>query len=187
MKRLVLLLALFATPAAASDVCDDLWFTRNLIMDRAGYCFGSALGQAVFDNGNCIGKSVSLSAQLQRQVAEIRELERLIPCKVDTSRTRLDLPDLETRRKLVDLPVRDEFESGCIGWQRDRSPLYAGHDDGTAIIGRVEPGDDVLWSHRSQVEGWDYVMVMQPGWGQVKSAGWMRSPTDSSACRQWAG
>ena len=89
MKRLILALILLASPAAAADVCDDLWFTRNLIMDRAGYCFGSALGQAVFDNGNCIGKSVSLSTQLQRQVAEIRELEKQIPCKVDTARTRL--------------------------------------------------------------------------------------------------
>ena len=46
MKRLALLCALLASPAAASDVCDDLWFTRNLIMDRAGYCFGSVLGRA---------------------------------------------------------------------------------------------------------------------------------------------
>ena len=187
MKRLVLLFALIASPVAAADVCDDLWFTRNLIMDRAGYCFGSTLGQAVFDNGNCIGKSVSLSAQAQRQVAEIRELEKVIQCKVDTGKTSLDLPDIETRRKLIDLPVRDEFESGCIGWQLDFEPLHAGHDGNSAIIGRVEPEDDILWSHRSQVEGWDYVMVMQSGWGSVKSAGWMRSPTDEKSCRQWAG
>ena len=187
MKRLVLLLALLATPAMADDVCEDLWFTRNLIMDRAGYCFGSALGQAVFDNSDCIGKSVSVGAADQRLVNEIRAQEKVLECRVNTGRTRLGLADIETRRKLVNLPVRDEFESSCIHWLLDRAPLYAGHDEGTPIVGRVEPGDNIMWSHISAVEGWDYVTITGPDWGAVKSAGWLPSPKDTSACRQWAG
>ena len=187
MKRLALLCALLASPAAASDVCDDLWFTRNLIMDRAGYCFGSNLGQAVFDNGDCIGKSVTLNTRNQRLVNQIRAQEKLLECRVNTGQTRLDLDDVDTRRKLIDLPVRDEFESSCIGWQRDVEPLYAGHSENHPVVGRVEPGDNILWSHISEVEGWGYVTVTGPDWTAKKSAGWMQSPTDSTDCRQWAG
>ena len=68
MRALTLLLFLIASPAAASDVCHDLWFTRNLIMDRAGYCFGSMLGKATFDNSDCTGKNVSLDAGDQLMV-----------------------------------------------------------------------------------------------------------------------
>lgn len=75
MKCLVAALSLFAAPVLASDTCHDLWFTRNAIIDRAGYCFGSPLGQAIFDNTGCIGKSVNLPPQDARTVALIRELK----------------------------------------------------------------------------------------------------------------
>ncbi|MCK5500992.1 MAG: YARHG domain-containing protein, partial [Tritonibacter mobilis] len=72
MKLIVPLLALAAaTPAVAGDYCADLWFTRNAIIDRAGYCFGSTLGQRLFDNGDCIAKSVSLSDADKAKVALI--------------------------------------------------------------------------------------------------------------------
>ena len=50
MRRAAICAFVVAGPAAADERCHDLWFARNAIMDRAGYCFGSVLGQAVFDN-----------------------------------------------------------------------------------------------------------------------------------------
>ena len=66
--------------AFAGETCEDLWFTRNLIMDRAGYCFGSALGQSLFDNGDCLGKSVVLDAASSRLVQELRAREAQFAC-----------------------------------------------------------------------------------------------------------
>ncbi|MEL0436252.1 YARHG domain-containing protein [Phycobacter sp. K97] len=73
---MLIALTLLAGPAAASDYCHDLWYTRNAIMDQAGYCFGSVLGQAVFGTGPCIGKSVTLSPQDNRTVARLRAAEK---------------------------------------------------------------------------------------------------------------
>lgn len=39
--------------AAASRSCDDLWYARNAIWHRYGYCFRSARGQAAFDTSAC--------------------------------------------------------------------------------------------------------------------------------------
>jgi hypothetical protein len=35
--------------------CHDLWYQRNLIYDRAGYCFKTAKGQRYFSNAGCNG------------------------------------------------------------------------------------------------------------------------------------
>jgi len=43
---IALICTLLAAPVQALDYCDELWFTRNLAFDRAGYCFGSPLGKA---------------------------------------------------------------------------------------------------------------------------------------------
>jgi hypothetical protein len=190
MRYVIALFAVLAAmPAAATELCEDLWFTRNQIMDRAGYCFGSTLGKAMFDNDGCTGKSVTLSAKAQQQVAEIRRLEGSLQCKVDTSRSALELVDLATRRQLIDLPIHDEFESGCIGWQEAPADLHAGHKSTSPVIGRIEPGDDVLYSHYTYppVEGWAYVTIWSGGWGDFKSAGWLGVRTSENSCRQFAG
>ena len=185
MRILALLLALVAHPALA-DVCDDLWFTRNLVMDRAGYCFGSALGKAVYDNADCTGKQVTLGRADRQLVDTIREQETALGCRVDTGRRSLGLQDIAVRRRLVDLPVAEEYESGCIGWQEVTTPLFAGRDASGPIVGRVEPGDSLLYSHRSH-EGWDYVIVTAPDTFTYKSAGWLEFRTSPESCRGWAG
>jgi len=63
---LALLLAALAAPAAALEICDELWFTRNLIYDRAGYCFSSPLGRAVFDNSDCTGSALKIAEIFQK-------------------------------------------------------------------------------------------------------------------------
>lgn len=186
MRILILLLSLVATPALAADPCDDLWFSRNLIMDRAGYCFGTALGKAIFDNADCTGKSVTLIREEQRQVDAILKQERAFGCKVDTSRRSMDLPDIAVRRRMVDQPVADEFESGCFGWLEVATPLFAARNTSGAIVGRIEPGDNLLYMHWP-VDDWNYVTVWTDGMSTFKSGGWMRFRTTEESCRNWAG
>ncbi len=186
MKLIVTLLALAAaTPAVAGDYCADLWFTRNAIIDRAGYCFGSTLGQRLFDNGDCIGKSVSLSDADKAKVALIQQQEKDAACRIDTSRTALDLPDIATRRRLIDLPVSDGFESACIGWLGDPVPLRAGHSQNTDVIGEILPGDSIIYGHLPE-GGWTYVTISSGDW-QIKSAGWYHFEAYQETCAQYAG
>lgn len=182
---LAILIAAFPAGALA-DGCEDLWFTRNLLMDRAGYCFGSPLGEALFDNSDCIGKAVSLPKAAARLVAEIRQLERELQCSVETSATELEFEDAQNRRKLYVLPVRDQFESACLGWREGLTGLHAGPDATMPVVGRITDGDDLLFEHAG-VEGWDYVTVRSSGSGVLKSAGWLGAKTTEESCRAWAG
>lgn len=186
MRRLLSLLSalLLPLPALADDGCHDLWFTRNLIMDRAGYCFGSTLGQAVFDNRGCTGKSVSLGAAEQRLVTQIRALEQSHGCRVNTGQPWLDLDDVFWRQQLWVLPVRDEFESACLGWLGSVIALRAGPGHGTAQIGQVLPGDYVGYAH-IPVGGWTYVTTHSADW-QIKSGGWFDLSIPEQ-CRDFAG
>lgn len=185
MRRLAALLCLLAAPAAANDYCDDVWFTRNLLFDRAGYCFGSTLGQWVFNNGDCVGDQVTLGAAAQAQLDEIKSREVEFGCKVDTSRTSLDLDDIDIRRRLDVLPIVDELAAGCIGWREPETPLYAGPDHASAVIGRIEPGDYLSFGHFG-LEGWSYVTARDTGW-RLKSGGWLSIDMDEESCVQWAG
>ena len=185
-----LTLVLATGPALANDTCDDLWFTRNLVMDRAGYCFGSPLGKALFDNSNCTGKSVKLSQSAGRLVAALKAQEQDYACKVDTKRTAMTLNDMTVRRKLVDLPVAVAEESGCIGWEEPVTALHAGRDAATPETGKIQPGDHVLfghWDQLSESSDWSYVQVFGPDWQVYKAAGWLRTGDASPKCTQWAG
>lgn len=174
--------------AARAEVCADLWFTRNLQMDRAGYCFGSALGKAVFDNSDCAGGSVSLDANTEALVQEVRKLEEQFSCKLDSTSTRLDLPDIEIRRRLVDHPLPDGFESACLGWARGETALYAGRSASLPVVGAVEPGDFIRFGHfaSDQDDGWSYVTVHSNNFERMKSAGWLRGGT-TDECEAYAG
>ena len=185
MRNLLFLLTFTFQPAIADDICHDLWFTRNAIMDRAGYCFGSALGQAVFDNSDCTGKTVNLTRQTIDFVNRIKSQEAGFGCRVDTGQTVLDLDDLHIRRRLADLPLRDEFESACIGWLGPETPLYAGHDLGSGQVGRIMPGDNISFAFWPEGD-WAYLTILAPDWS-VKSGGWSNVGFPDSSCRDFAG
>ncbi|MEP3279221.1 MAG: caspase family protein [Stappiaceae bacterium] len=72
-------------PTSATNTCEALWYERNAIFARNGYCFGSARGQAAFSNAGCrAGLSagqIPLSQNERRQVAEIRASERNLGCR----------------------------------------------------------------------------------------------------------
>ncbi len=186
MRRVFLLLFAFvSTSVAAHDNCHDLWFTRNLVMDRAGYCFGSALGQAVFDNNDCRGKQVSLDGEAQQLVDQARRLEKEFGCSVDTSQSQLDLDDLAIRWQLVDLPLAEEFESACIGWKGPETPLHAARSKSSAVLGRVGKGDYLGFRHIN-VGDWIYVTVAAPDWS-LKGGGWLHGDVNKFVCQNWAG
>ncbi len=179
--KYALFFALLPSLAQADAYCDELWFTRNLIFDRAGYCFGSALGQAVFDNSDCHTKSPSLSAEDKRDVAAVKEVESFAECKVDTSRTWLDFTGGDWLRTLATLPIRSEGESACIGYTGAEVPLYAGASANSAIVGAIIPGDDLLYGHLP-VGSWEYVTI-----GQSR-AGWTNAdPFTKQLCTSYAG
>ena len=187
MRYLLILLCLLAVPASADEFCEDLWFTRNQVFDRAGFCFGSPLGDAVFDNSDCTGRDVTLSQSEKRFVAELRTVEEQQGCMIETDAVQLKLSGVALRRQLRDLPFRDLYESGCLGWKDATRGLYAGHDTETETIGQIEPGDFILYSHQS-VGTWNFVTIYGPVWQGFKSAGWLDGATMSDAsCEDWAG
>ena len=185
MFRFVVLFATLAGPAQASDPCHDLWFTRNLIFDRAGYCFGSALGQAIFDNRDCTTKDPGLSSADSASVARIRETETWIGCQVDTDATRLEVDGLEVRRTLDTLPVLDGHESTCIGWRGPVLALYAGVQPGARRIGQVTPGDTISFAYEFR-DPYSFVTVHRDG--GFRSLGWTSDGTmNEENCTQLAG
>lgn len=173
LQLYTLLMSLFAAAANAGDdpVCDELWLTRNLIFDRVGYCFGSTLGQTVFDNEDCTTRSPSVDTPDQAVVALVREYEAEWSCAVDTSRSRIETAALSRLKRLQDLPVVTGYESSCIGWQGAPFALRRGRGQAAQIIGQVSTGDSILWAHHD-IDGWSYVTALAPD-GRINGFGWM--------------
>ncbi|RDC73418.1 DUF4453 domain-containing protein [Rhodovulum sp. 12E13] len=180
-----------AAPAARAEVwkygaaeCNQLWFMRNLIMDRAGYCFGSPLGQALYDNDDCSGKDITLSPEQTVQANRIRALEQDIGCRVDTAATTLDVTGMAQLRRLVDMPLPDNGGSACT-WAGPEAVLHAGKGPGTAALGRLTAGDRVGfgwigegdWTVISASSGGPSIL----GWIDVRALHFERNCTD------WAG
>ncbi|MDJ0993507.1 MAG: DUF4453 domain-containing protein [Dinoroseobacter sp.] len=179
----------FLPGTALAGYCEDLWFTRNAILDRAGICFGTPLGQAVFDNTGCTGSSVNLAPQFISLVNRINEAEALVPCRIDTSKTQLDLKDLAIRQRLVALPIPEERGQGygCVGWLGPAVSLLDNHDPQGQAVGRIDPGDTVYHFHLP-VGDWSYVTTEAPGRVGLKSAGWIqRNWGTQNMCAQQAG
>ena len=150
-----------AGPALAYDPCDDLWFSRNQLFDRAGYCFSTPLGQAVFDNSDCVGKDVTLEPGGYELVDLIKTNEEIFECAVDTTRSALDIDNLALRTRLESVVFRSEFASGCLGWQGDALPLLAGPRDEAEVISVAMPGYDLVWEYEGfdWPEGWSFLTV----------------------------
>ena len=71
------------TGQAMAASCYDLWYERNEIFDRNGYCFSTQLGRDTFDNSDCWTKNPKLTRAEQRRVEQIRQEERRRGCKVN--------------------------------------------------------------------------------------------------------
>lgn len=159
---------------------------RNLIMDRAGYCFGSALGQALYDNGDCVGKQVSLSSAQSRQVQSIQQLEHEIGCDVNTGSRRLDVPRIESLRRLKDMPLPDNGGWACIGWQGATVPLYDGYTEGASVIGQIRPGDRLDFGFIREGD-WRAVVVSSGASGGSGTMSWANFGSAEPPCATSAG
>ncbi len=60
--------------------CDDLWYHRNRIFHKNGYCFGSERGIATFGNDGCFTKSPELSSQESELIRLIKQGEKDLGC-----------------------------------------------------------------------------------------------------------
>jgi hypothetical protein len=182
-------LALLPVPAFADVIhCELPWFARNLIFDRAGYCFGSTLGRATFDNADCTRTEVTLSERDRAAVDHILDLEEALSCAIDSSAPRLEhLSHIEHLRNADMVPAPVEHESGCIGYRGPVLPLRAAPGDQARVIGELRPGDTVGFIFLN--EGiWDCVLVNDPDdMSTLRDAGWAPFGLGHIECEMYAG
>jgi hypothetical protein len=193
MRSVLLAVALCwaLVPAGRAEVwpygeaeCNQLWFMRNLIMDRAGYCFGSPLGRALFDNGDCRGKQVSLSPAQAAQAQKIRALEQEIGCRVNTDVPRLDVDGMAALRRLRDMPLPDNGGAACT-WTGPDVALRVGMGADAAPLGRLAAGDRVYLGWIPEGD-WTVISVGSGGGARL---GWvdLRALDLEARCTDWAG
>lgn len=182
------LLVCLASPALGFEACDDLWFSRNQVFDRAGYCFSSPLGQAVFDNTGCTPGAVP-DAEGQALIDFVRAREAQLGCNVDTTRSTLDIDQLDLRLSLEPpLVALSEYASGCLGWKGEPLALLAGPRDGAEMIGIAQPGDDITWEYEwmGEAPGWSFVTIYRDG--TQAGLGWVwTEAVDQMLCTGLAG
>lgn len=177
--RGILICALLGTasPAIAID-CEEAWLMRNLIFDRAGYCFGSPLGQALFDNADCTTTAPKLSPVNAAKVAEIRQFEE--GCSVDTSQTFLNARFIAHWMRMEDFPTPDWGESACFGWTGPVLTVRAGHDADAPVLGAIKPGDTISFGEMAE-QGWEFIRY-------DRGVGWIAPDTfHPDFCTQLAG
>jgi len=75
----------FPVQGSGPTSCESLWLERNQIANVAGACFQSPLGQAVFDNTNCVPGPPALSEDALNRIAQIERAETRAECSIDTS------------------------------------------------------------------------------------------------------
>lgn len=194
-RQLMILAAILcaASPAMADrddPWCQQIWLSRNTVMDRAGQCFSTPLGQAVFDNSDCVAGDRPLSPLDQATVSRLRDLEETYDCAVDTSANRLDPSVLEWRARLMELwtiPIRADTEHGCVGYTGPAMDLHAGMSRDTSVIGRLEPGQNFGFSHEPMPGGWEYITVTDADFGRV-AHGWVQGiEMNEDVCSLMAG
>ncbi|MEM8729496.1 MAG: caspase family protein [Pseudomonadota bacterium] len=69
-----------AAPVPSGDACFDLWYQRNAIFQRYGYCFQTEKARRYFDISNCSTRAPRLSSSDLSQVETIRAQERSQGC-----------------------------------------------------------------------------------------------------------
>ncbi len=181
ISRLILasVLGLVTAPAWADRVdpwCQNLWLSRNTVMDRAGQCFSTTLGQAVFDNSDCIAGERPLSPLDREIVARLQAMEAEFDCAVDTSANRLNPQSLEWRGRLMELwtvPIRADTEHSCGGYTGPSMDLHAGMSTSTSVIGRLESGQNFGFSHDRMPPNWEYITVSDADYNFV-AHGWVQ-------------
>ena len=149
------------------------------MLDKAGYCFSTPLGKALFDNSDCTTKQPKVSANVSDQIAAIRKLEQGDPdgfyeaCHIDTSQRELDIPALELRKQLDFQPVTDGGVSMCIGYRDRLQTLYSAPWETATKTGTIRQGDNVMMGHLDW-NGWSFGTVWRGD--RPDAVGWYHTP-----------
>lgn len=172
--RLALLFWILSVVAVqAEDACHDLWFTRNLVLDRAGQCFGTNLGRAVFDDANCSTRSPTLSKQDQALIFLLEQKEKKLDCKVNTDSSRPPVKVVWLRMQMKTLPIVSATRLTCNEWNGPFIKLYSGIDPETSKrTGEIEVDDNVIFAHEPRGK-WQFVTVERSS--EYVGAGWFES------------
>ena len=180
--------ALGPAAAGATPFCDLLWITRNAVFDRAGYCFASPLGVALFDNADCTASRPALPPAEAAAVARMTALEDRIGCRVDTRAAPTPGQRAIQARlaRLDDLPEPDEVGWACIGYLGPPFDLHAGASQTSAAVGRAGPGQSLVLNYRPR-DGWHYLIVTGGPDGASYQEGWGRIDIAENLCREQAG
>lgn len=171
------LIALTPPPVSAQQdtpFCQEIWLSRNTIMDRAGQCFASPLGRAVFDNSDCVESDIRLNPLDAEIVRVAQEIEAWAGCAVDTDATRLMVEVLPFRARLMELftvPVRIDSEHGCTGYHGPPITLHTGISTNMTVLGTVGPGQGFSLAHMQVRGGWEYLEVYDAD-GALLTHGW---------------
>lgn len=157
MYKVLLLSLLISSPTYGQTrqevECDELWVARNAMINRAGYCFQSPLGKAIFDNSDCTTTSPTLSRIALMMIENIEATEAQMGCHVDTNNTagwenfHFSWGELLEVDILPDRP-RDEFDGlTCIGYMGAPLNLYSAPDSGAEPIAHIENGAVFNFAH----------------------------------------
>lgn len=189
---LVALAALAAAPAAAQvPFCTEAWVVRNMIFDRLGHCFSSRMGQMLFDNSNCTMSGPTPPPALAQDVARIREGERFVGCRIDTSQApSAAMYQLHAQyARLIDLPVPDHVGGyACWGYRGPDFRLLAGASINAPEVGIARTGQSVVLGHWPGPNGWIYGAIVTGPSGSLLTEGWFAGVDLSPAnCDRVAG
>lgn len=175
----------FTVPSASAEgACENAWFARNLIAHRGGHCFSSALGKAVFGNQGCLSSGARLTPENETNMAQIKSMEKAWGCRINTSRTTIDVPERHLLVELELMPVRDDTESSCIGYLGAVVPLYSAPRQGAQVVGTITKGVNVNNSHLPK-NGWDFHEIMIDS--RVLTMGWTNVDIWDQGCENYAG
>jgi len=182
---------LAATPVFADieSPCADLWFSRNAMLDQAGYCFATQLGKAIFDNSGCTTKEPVLSRVIEMQIAETIKLEQggdggfYDVCMIDTSKRKLDMDAIPLRKQLDFQPATDGGPAFALTAMTPKS-RYSAPWKRARQVGFIRAGDNMTSSHLDW-KGWSFTLIGQHAdWSAV---GRYRAELDENNCDTFAG
>lgn len=171
--RMILAFLLAMMPfGAVAQSCEHFWAARNLVMDAAGQCFSSALGQAVFDNEGC--SSASLTDAEAQMVAWISAQESAAGCAIDASTTvpgPAVLTVLDQYRGLTAIPFEAGTINRCANYRGAELVARTGLRRDARVIGIPLQGATLHFSDRA-FDGWVFVRWDYPN-GTPGLFGWV--------------
>lgn len=128
------------------DLCDELWFSRNAMLNQAGYCFQTTLGQAIFDNSDCTTRTPQISDQATQEIAKFQTLETKLGCEINTDKSKISVSDIEQRLLLTVQPgavFPSETEHSCLGYNGPSLSAYSAPDQSSHVLYNTQTGDDL--------------------------------------------